>query len=258
MWWRERWQRQHWILHMGRQHVTAWPLDKGPKKHLVERRPLAGCSLAQLAGLNEVLASITQAVPGKVAWTALLDSCWLPITTIDAHANAWSLSEVKSLARHRWADLYGHQPGDWLAQSTYLPGDADATVYGIPRSLQQALLSAPIVAIEPACVWAWRSTMPPKNNQAQQVIWAEQDRCICMQAQGQHLKLVDPAMQTPRSLAELMAKQINGEDDTHGGIWLGSVQAPEWAQTSVAARERAALTSRWLLNEDAQHSGGNP
>lgn len=193
--------RTHHILHLGRHKATV-TRRRGVHLEQVSECSLEGVELSAPEGLSAQLLNAAQSVQGRSHWTLLLDSCWLPITTIQTANEAWMPHELKALACHRWTTLYGDALGPWLAQTAYLPGDLTATAFGISARLkvQLAAFSKEIpgkaVSVQPSLLWAFdHFARTAKGNRLRRAwLWCEQDRCVTAVGQHGHLQVLAPGL----------------------------------------------------------------
>ena len=193
--------RTHHILHLGRYKATVIR-RRGVHLELISECSLEGVELSGPEGLSAQLLTAAQSVPGRSHWTLLLDSCWLPITTIQTADQAWMPHELKALACHRWATLYGDALGPWLAQTSYLPGDLTATAFGIPARLKAQLaaftkdIPGRSVSVQPSLLWAFdHFVRTVKGNRLRRAwLWCEQDRCVTAVGQHGHLQVLAPGL----------------------------------------------------------------
>lgn len=169
---------------------------------LVSESSLDGVELSAPEGLSARLLDAARSVPGRSRWTLLLDSCWLPITTFPTLDQAWMPHELKALACHRWTTLYGEAQGPWLAQTSYLPGDATATAFGMSARLKAQLqafsrdVAGKAVSIQPALLWAFAqfSEAGQASGLRQGWLWCEQDRSVAAVGQRGHLQVLAPGL----------------------------------------------------------------
>ncbi|RZI80479.1 MAG: hypothetical protein EOP38_22350 [Rubrivivax sp.] len=196
---------------------------------------LDNCNLAAPNALADKLAGLVTQVPTANPWSAVLDSAWLPVTTLDTQ-QAWTSSEVKALALHRWASLYGATVGTWKAQTLYLPGDARATVFGLPELIKAQLDEAGrvqqrrLASIQPACLWAWQQAAPlRKKHPRGLMVWCEEDRCIVGRYDSRQFSVLDPSAQLPESWNELDQLVRPHIGDVTPPILLMSWQPLPWA-----------------------------
>lgn len=258
-WWLDMFARTQHIIHLGRRH--AWVIrQQASTMALVGEVSLDGIELTAPEGLSARLLDLAQAVQGRTRWTLLLDSCWLPITTFPTLDQAWMPHELKALACHRWATLYGEAHAPWVAQTSYLPGDASATVFGIPSRLKAQLLSfsqsvlGKAVSIQPTLLWAFHhfSHSGVPKGQRQAWLWCEQDRCITAIGHRGHLHVVAPGLDkrtADGSLADLLSAEVAAQVDSI--VVAGVLPSLTWPDTLPTTLHGKPLNSCTVL---AQHN----
>lgn len=214
---------QH-IIHLGRRHATVIRRRRAAMD-VVSEVSLEGIELTTPEGLSPRLLDVAQSVPGRNHWTLLLDSCWLPITTFPTVDQTWMPHELKALACHRWATLYGDAHAPWVAQTSYLPGDASATAFGMSARLKVQLLSfsqavsGNAVSIQPALLWAFDhfSCSSETKGQREAWLWCEQDRCVTAVGQHGHLQVIASGLDrrtVDGNLSDSLSAELSAQVDS--------------------------------------------
>lgn len=195
--WR-RWRRPVYVLRLGRHTLDLWRDAPGGLQRIASQ-PAPVEPAAWLTGiepkpdpLQTALITLLQTCPEPARLDVIVESAWMPVSLLATGSKLWSAQQIQTLARHRLTTVYGPAVQGWTVQSSYLTGDAQALVFGLPDALRRLLdhvATAPhtklhprlaVRSIQPAVAWGWdrwlvqsRHPSPSKNFWW---VWPEQDR----------------------------------------------------------------------------------
>lgn len=198
------------LLHVRKSSADIWSMD-GQTMSLTQRIDLSGMHLMEHDQWMEAMQEAQGNAPERAKWTVILDSSWMPMTSMRSCDHPWSAADVNALAQHRWISLYGVASGPWLSQTQYLPGDAQAWIFGLRDDFKKVLLQwvkenqGVIDALQPTLLWALHKTRARTDRSFKKMIhiWCEDDRAVISLQRGKELSLIDSVAALPDSTYSL-------------------------------------------------------
>ena len=239
-------------LRICRDGVERWTGRSAPLEFVahcaVPARAYVLAAAGQRADLETSLRGLYAEAP-RSAVTLLVETALMPALLIEAGAELWSPSQMRTLLRHRLNHLYAkpNSPVEaWDTRIDFVAGESHGLGFGMRTSLRHALVhSCASVGIEcrallPALAWGLHRLRSSRQLTARGtwLCWAEQDRRLLARIEAGRVRTLNAAAGLARDSSGV-AKQIKIEQSRWGlASTTGVILATDWNSNAAPAAAR--------------------
>lgn len=259
MWRPDMWPfatRSPYLLRLGQAFIQLWQGQSGAWVQIASQ-PSHHIAHDQQQAMSDVIRETVQTLPVGAKLQVLADSKWMPVSLILTGQRPLSAEQMQTLARHRFAQVFGEHASHWAIQTDYVGGDTHALAFACPAGLLSTLregLQTKQFGLEPTLSWAWQKGWPGHARRSGTwLVLAEHDRSVMVwasQGKARALQAAGPVFTSPAQAAKVMqteALRCGVVEEVH------SVSGVSFEALTSLMGNHASDAFRWQVLGVAEH-----